>query len=471
MNIKRIIKKVNLEEKISSFAKIIPLSVSIKDKNGKEVLYFSNIEKEPKFCYSIEFNDEISGTLYISEDGDSAEYVLKIIIDSFAKQNQITEITNETLTLYGEINLFHDLSTIINKQPNLDKRLDSLLEKCVTYNQADNASIWIIKGDILECLYYKGNKPQITFKLGEGFIGKVAQSGNGEMLNCPIRDVRWSGEISKKTSIIGASLSASEMNLGILNISRYNGVPFTAKNLKFANTFAHITSVELEIDRLFEEVRRETVMRTNLSRFLSPNVVDLFAGEANEVSLGSETRIITILFLDIVNFTSISERLDSKIIVEMLNENFTAMTDVVFKYDGTLDKFIGDALMAIFGAPKSLDDHALFAVKAGLLMQKKNQEILEKRRKEKKPHFRIRIGINTGIATVGNIGSPNRLDYTAIGDNVNIASRIENAASPGEVLIGESTYERTKGFFKIEEMKPIAVKGKDNLLKVYKVLE
>ena len=470
MNIKRVIKNSNLSDKIRLFAQINPLSISIKDKKDREILYYSNDKKKPVFSYPITNNDEILGKFNVSENGCVAEYILKVIDELISFENQITEISNETLALYREINLFYDLSTIINKQQSIEKRLDTLLDRCTDYNDANNASIWILEDKVLKCMRYKGNKPGLTFKLGEGFMGSIALSGNGEMLNCPIVDTRWSGTIGDKTSIIGTSLYSNRKIIGILNISRFNGKPFSAKNLKFANMFAHIASQEIEINRLIEDVKRETIWRTNLSRFLSPNLVNIFADEKNEVVLGGEKKTVTILFLDIVNFTSLSERLDSKVTVEILNEYFTTMTDIIFKFDGTLDKFIGDALMAIFGAPKTLKDHAKLAVEAGLLIQKTSHRLFNTKRKEEKTHFQIRVGINTGIATVGNIGSPNRLEYTAIGDIVNTAYRIESFASPGELLVGEETYKLVKDFFRMERLNPISVKGKDNLINVYKVL-
>jgi class 3 adenylate cyclase len=471
MNIKKVTKKANLEEKIRAFSKIIPLSICIKDENNKTILSFSDDSNETFFNYPITFNGKAVGELKISKKSLVADFVLHQINDAFVKERQIADTNDETLLLYREINLLYDLFKVISNQTKIDQRLNFFLEECVNYLQVGRASIWIIEGNTLRCTHYKGFKPVKIFKLGEGFIGQIAMSENAEMLNCPINDHRWEGSVNNKLSVVSSPLISCDGNIGVLHLCRHDGYAFRAKDLKLANVFAHKGAQEIEINKLIEKVKSEVILRTNFSRFMSPNIVELFTNEHCEVSLGGENRIVSVLFSDIVNFTRLSENMKSDAIVEMLNEYFTYMTEIVFSFDGTLDKFIGDEIMAFYGAPNYNEDHAFLAVRTGLLMQKKNEEIQYNRRKKGKPNFQIRIGINTGVATIGNIGAPNRLDYTAIGDVVNIASRIENNCPPGEVLIGETTYELVKNSFSIEKLDNIMVKGKTNSLKIYKILE
>ena len=277
MNLKQAIRKGNLKEKIEKFSRFFPLSVLIKDLKDRDVLSLSNSNRDCGHHYPIVFKDCTVGTLHVSENNVSTEYIIEMINDVLEKEQQIADINNETLGLYKEINLFYDLSAIINKQQNLGKRLECLLDRCVIYNQADNASIWIIDEEVLKCISYKGEKPVRTFNVGEGFIGMIAKTGGEEMLSCPVDDKRWIGEINQRKSIICKSLCAGDKTIGILNVSMISGAPFTAKNLKFVNIFAHLASQELEINRLFAGIKRETVRRTNLARFLSPNIVDKFA--------------------------------------------------------------------------------------------------------------------------------------------------------------------------------------------------
>ncbi len=470
MNIKRVIKKSNLEELIISFIKIIPLSLCIKDKNEKTVLFLSNTDKKPSFNYPITFKGETIAELSISEKGHIAELILQLINDTLLNENQIAEIGDETLMMYSEINLLYNLSSMSKGLIDLDNHLHYLMEKCAKNLQAENISIWLIKDDILQCTHSTGNKPKRTFKLGEGIIGEIAILGNGEILNYQIDDPRLSGEINEKASIILVPLMSQQMNIGVFLISKHNRASFTSKDLKLTNVFAHQIGMEIENNRLLEKIKKEIILRTNLSRFLSPNIVELLANEQLEMTLGGEKRTVSVLFTDVVNFTNLTEHLDSKLIVEMLNEYFTSMAEIIFKFNGTLDKFIGDSIMAFFGAPNEIKDHAKVAIKAGLMMQEANAKLQYNRRKKGKPHFNVRIGIDTGLATVGNIGSPNRLEYTAIGDIVNIASRIETVAPPGEVLIGESIYELVKDSFEIETLDSIKIKGKSKSIQVHRVL-
>jgi adenylate cyclase len=177
----------------------------------------------------------------------------------------------------------------------------------------------------------------------------------------------------------------------------------------------------------------------------------------------------TILFNDIVGFTPLSEKMPPREINLLLNQFFSRMTDLVFKYDGTLDKFIGDGLMAVFGAPVEKKDDAERAVKAALEMRKELEAMMEKIGMEKK--FEVRIGINTGRVVAGNMGSPNRMEYTVIGDPVNIASRLESIAQPNQILIGEETYKQVKGKFKVKKIGLKKVKGRSAEILVYEVLQ
>jgi adenylate cyclase len=160
--------------------------------------------------------------------------------------------------------------------------------------------------------------------------------------------------------------------------------------------------------------------------------------------------------------------MEPKAVNLLLNRHFSKMTDIIFDLDGTLDKYIGDSLMAVFGAPFSRDNDAERAVRAALKMK----EALEagKNADSREDKLNIRIGINTGQITAGNIGSPKRMDYTVLGDTVNVASRLETIAEPNQILIGEETYNRVKDKFKTREVGLRKLKGKTQDIRVYEVL-
>lgn len=217
--------------------------------------------------------------------------------------------------------------------------------------------------------------------------------------------------------------------------------------------------------------RRERSRVTGIfGRFVPKAVVDQMLASGKEVKLGGERMDISLIFVDIRGFTTLSEKLEPEQVIQFLNEYLDVCTKAIFKYNGTLDKFIGDGVMAMFGAPIRYDDHAEMAVRAALEM-KKQTAALEARLMEKLGFtVRFGVGINCGPAIVGNIGSEElRLDYTAIGDTVNLSARLESNAKPGQILISGNVYERVHHLFEIESMGEIKVKGKELPVSVYQV--
>ncbi|NRA76459.1 MAG: FHA domain-containing protein [Planctomycetes bacterium] len=241
----------------------------------------------------------------------------------------------------------------------------------------------------------------------------------------------------------------------------------TSDHLGIISVLALMVSSALEQLRLRQSVEEEKRRREELSCRLSPNVVDkVLAGEAE---LGSKEAEITVLFADLVGFTSMSEKHEPRQVVELLNDLFDALTDEVFRQDGTLDKYIGDALIAFFGAPEKQDDHPQRAIRAGLAMQQRLKQLAEQH--PDWPPLSMRIGINSGMAVVGDIGSEQRRDYTVIGDPVNVASRLESqVARAGQVVIGPLTAERCGNDFELEELEEITLKGKSVAVRAWKVI-
>lgn len=178
----------------------------------------------------------------------------------------------------------------------------------------------------------------------------------------------------------------------------------------------------------------------------------------------------TIFYSDIRGFTAMSERMTAEAIYDQLNEYFEAMCAVIFKYGGYVDKFIGDCIMVAFSAPAQTPDDARKAVDAALEQQRVIGELGERWRKEGKETFTVGMGINTGRVVMGNLGASSRMNYTVIGDDVNIAARLYNVALGGQIIISESTYDEVKDFFEVRELDPVVVKGKTAPLRTFEVL-
>lgn len=218
--------------------------------------------------------------------------------------------------------------------------------------------------------------------------------------------------------------------------------------------------------------RKERGRVTNIfGRFVPKTVVDEMLASGEEIKVGGQRRDISVIFVDIRGFTPMSERLEPEEVIGVLNEYLDICTKAVFQWHGTLDKFIGDGVMALFGAPISLPNHPELAVRAALEMRK-HAHVLEQKCIERWGiGVKFGVGINCGPAVVGNIGSEMlRLDYTAIGDTVNLSARLEANAKPGQILISEEMYNRIGDLFELEDIGEIKVKGKEKPVRVYAVI-
>jgi len=262
----------------------------------------------------------------------------------------------------------------------------------------------------------------------------------------------------------------------IIGVIQLNSVrlinQFTEDDLELLKAIGCQMAMVIEEASLNEKIREEEQLRSRLERFHSPQVIEMIikGSEGTKENIMEPKELnATILFNDIVGFTTLSEKMPPREINLLLNQFFSRMTDIVFKYDGTLDKYIGDGLMAVFGAPVEKKDDAERAVMAALEMRTELAAMMDKIGMEKK--FEVRIGINTGRIVAGNMGSPNRMEYTVIGDPVNIASRLESIGEPNQILIGEETYKQVKGKFKVKKIGPKKVKGKTTEIMVYEVLQ
>ncbi len=235
---------------------------------------------------------------------------------------------------------------------------------------------------------------------------------------------------------------------------------FKPDDLELISAVAAQTAIAVENARAHERLAREEVARANYSRFLPEYVVKQMLENPESFKLGGVNQTITILFADIRGFTRISEHAAPERIVGLLNKYFSAMTDILFAHGGTLDKYLGDGLMALFGAPTTTPEDASNALNAAVAMQRRVLGINLELQAEGFPELNIGIGLHTGEVTVGYIGSERRSEYTAIGDTVNTASRLESNAKAGEILISDATSKAARSRYKLKPREPINVKNR-----------
>jgi len=314
-----------------------------------------------------------------------------------------------------------------------------------------------------------GRLPQMI--LSQAIIKQVTQGG----VPLLVQDVRMDPRLASSKSIalggmqsaMCAPLKGGDKLYGLLYVDNLvkRGM-FSQEDLNVFSVIA--TQAGLAVDRVRgrEEIAKQTQQRGALERFLAPGVAQKIVSEAGDIQVRGETQNLTVLFSDIRGFTSMAEKMTPEEIVELLNDYFNAMSDRIFAHEGTLDKFLGDGLMCLFGAPFSRGSDAMDAVRTAVEMQQTLQQI---NRDLGRP-LHMGIGINTGRAVVGYMGASRRMEYTAIGDVVNVASRLCAAAAPEQILVSAATQAEIGGELPTRRLEPVKVKGKAEPIQVYEVL-
>jgi adenylate cyclase len=244
---------------------------------------------------------------------------------------------------------------------------------------------------------------------------------------------------------------------------------FSKEELTIFSVVAAEAAISFDNAQSHEELSRRVIERKALERFLSSAVVEKILANPDQIHLGGENQTATILFTDIRGFTRQAEHMQPHQVVEWLNEYFTEMTDLLFENGGTLDKYLGDGIMAMFGAPIARPDDTARAVKTAIEMQRALVRLNTDWAARGRPTMQIGVGVNTGAVTAGNIGSTKRMDYTVIGDAVNLASRLCANARSEQILVSESTYNQLGNGLPARKLEPIRVKGKETPVEIYEI--
>ena len=258
---------------------------------------------------------------------------------------------------------------------------------------------------------------------------------------------------------------------GILVVGhKKSGQFYTREDVDLLTTLASHGAVAIENAILAEQMKKEEAVRTNLSRYLSPQIVDRIVQNNVQVNLGGDRKVVTVLFSDIRNFTTITENRPPDQLITILNEYFTSMAEIIFEQQGSLDKYIGDAIVAVFGSLVPLENPARNAVEAAVAMMKRLPELNRRWEARYGFYMNIGIGVNTGEVFLGNVGSPERMEFTVIGDAVNVASRFSGLAKPGQILVTKETLAHLGPDFPVREHPPAEVKGKSGKLEVFEIV-
>jgi adenylate cyclase len=316
----------------------------------------------------------------------------------------------------------------------------------------------------------KTSTPQMA--LSRAIIQQVMESKGPLLVMDAQQDVRFSGSesmaISGMQSAMCAPLASRDHLFGLLyvdNLSKRG--TFLQEDLEIFAVIAAQAGLVIDRVKAKSEVQRQGVQLGALERFLSPAISRKIKEGAADIRLGGESQRITLLFADVRGFTTMAEKMKPREAVEVLNEFFARMTNVIFEHDGALDKYLGDGLMALFGAPLALQNDAEAAVRAAVSMQKSLEEL---NTISGRPPLHIGIGIHTGEAIVGYLGTERRMDYTAIGDTVNVASRLTSQAGAGQIVISNATHAQICREINCSQLSAMKLKGRDEPIEVHEVL-
>jgi adenylate cyclase len=408
--------------------------------------------------------------LPVRESGPAIESPLKRL--SVATLPPAAEAVAEpTARSAKKLALLLEISKQLSRQLEVDKLLESVVDFTFQVMDVDRCSILLCEkgsGDLV---------PRISkSRLGEGSASarhvpqSIARKAVSErvaiLTDNAAEDERFKGKsilLQSVRSAMGAPLMASDGSvLGLIYVDNLTAThAFRDEDLEFLIAFSGVASVAMENSQLSDRIRREALVLSNFQRYFSPDLAKQIAdhGEEMKLDMGSKREVV-IMFTDIRGFTPMSEKMAPEDVAHLLREYFTEMVEIVFRNGGTLDKFIGDAIMALWGAPVATPNDADKAMTAAIEMQRALVQLNEHWTGGGKPSINIGIGINFGEVFAGNIGSEQRLEYTVLGDAVNTASRLCSKADKGEIMISEPFYKRLKEPPQVEAREPIPLKGK-----------
>jgi adenylate cyclase len=413
------------------------------------------------------------------EEKDGAEdYSLDASIVFSAADNKLPQ-KDQVSALQKRLQLMFEISQALGAITVRDELLGKIMDKLFEiFPQTDRG--FIIIGPDVDHLQpaVTRNKKSADGTAEVQISRTIARKVYGEKLAMlsqnAMEDDRFSGGLSilnfRILSMMVAPLLYRNEVFGFVHLDTQDRVKkFTQDDVQLLAGVASNAAIFLKNLNLFDEIKKETEARANLQRYFSPELAKKMVAGEIDLNLGGALANGTVFFSDIVGFTSMSETMQPGAVVEKINKYFKYMVDIVFKYEGSIDKFMGDAIMAIWGVPVALADEAVKAITAGVEMQNACYLLNSDFKAAGEKELHMGIGLNSGHFTAGNMGSEKRMEYTCIGDNVNLAQRVESKAGRGHVFVSESTFERAEGKILAVKLKPTRVKGKAQPVTIYSV--
>jgi adenylate cyclase len=370
-----------------------------------------------------------------------------------------------------------EVSQKLSAELDLDRLLRTIVDTTFEIMSVDRVTIVLRNeetGELVPTISRSRLDDAQPLQVPRSIADKVMQERVAVVSQNAPADARFRGQSillqNVRSAMCSPLMASAERVLGLLYVDNLTTTDtFTDEDLQFLVAFSGLAAIGLKNSRYAEQIRREATVRANFERYFAPNVAADIAQQDGAIRQGGERRPTTVLFSDIRGFTAMAESMGPDAIAQLLSEYFSEMVDVIFEQGGTLDKFIGDAIMALWGAPIAHADDPDRALRAAISMQRSIARLNERWAGQGRPEIGVGIGINHGDVFAGNIGSHRRLEYTVIGDAVNVAARVCAQAGPGEILVTESLLGVVRDRVSCEFLPEMALKGKAQVVQVYRV--
>jgi adenylate cyclase len=376
-----------------------------------------------------------------------------------------------------KLSLLLEVAQKLSAELELDRLLRTVVDMTFQVMEVDRVTILLrneTTGELVPTLSKSRLGDTQVQQVPRSIVDKVVEERVAVVSHNAPADERFKGRSivaqSVRSAMCSPLLDARDQILGLLYVDNLSAPgSFSDEDLQFLVAFSGLAALGIKNSRFAEQSRREALVRSNFERYFAPNVAAEIAQQDGAIRLGGERRAVTVLFSDIRGFTTMAESMGPDAVAQLLSDYFSEMVEVIFEHGGTLDKFIGDAVMALWGAPISHDDDPDRALQAAIAMQQAIEELNREWAAAGRPEIGVGVGIAHGEVFAGNIGSHRRLEYTVLGDAVNVAARLCAEAGPGEILVSEALLRVVRGPVDYEFLPELGLKGKSQVVQVYRV--
>jgi adenylate cyclase len=379
----------------------------------------------------------------------------------------------------SKLRILNEISQAISSILDLPTLLSKIIDVVFQYMPAERGAILLydeqtntLKNEVIKM---RNKSQEENIHISRTILSRVVE----ERISIWTTDALLDDRLSISSSIIAGNIRSAmsvpicykDKLLGVLYIdSTETLTEFNLDSLELFSAIAMQAAICLENAQLLQRIERETETRTHLQRYLSPELVEQVVQKQITWKVGGEVKKATILFSDLRNFTKMTENIGAEAVVQILNNYFTRMVDIIFAHNGVLDKFIGDSIMGLWGIPVSHPQDTLNALRAAVAMQKELFYFNITQTKKSQNTLKMGIGINVGEVVVGNIGSPKRMEYTVVGPPVNLASRVESLTKRNQILISDNVFPEVRKGAILIPLEKANVKGIERAIQIYHVL-